>query len=199
MSLRLGWQSKRKWWSKIASFVRSNQPRKIWKFSQTIRGRLFCEIKPTSQSIALTHHSQSRLFFHRTLFITNDNLITWDLWTVQWTPNNFFVSHVFHRGERIVFWPPNMNMNSTERIILFEYYHKQNTNTNIFGLTISLEYEYTYFSVYEKHRIIRFSIIFSPNYSNIYKCQIICSPLLFHLFTCYILYKISQFSSSSWK
>ena len=41
--------------------------------------------------------------------------------------------------------------------------------TNTFGLKIKTKYEYEYYSVFEKHRIIRFSNIFGPNYSNIFE------------------------------
>ena len=48
---------------------------------------------------------------------------------------------------------------------------------NIFGSKIKTEYEYEYYSVFEKHRIIRFSNIFGPNYSNMFEYRIIRSPL----------------------
>ena len=48
---------------------------------------------------------------------------------------------------------------------------------NTFGLKIKTEYEYEYYSVFEKHRIIRFLNIFGPNYSNIFEYRIIRSPL----------------------
>ena len=48
---------------------------------------------------------------------------------------------------------------------------------NIFGLKIMPEYDYEYYSIFEKHRIIRFSNIFGLNYSNIFEYRIIRSPL----------------------
>ena len=44
-------------------------------------------------------------------------------------------------------------------------------------MKITPEYEYEYYSVFEKHRIIRFSNIFGLNYSNIFEYRIIRSPL----------------------
>ena len=46
-------------------------------------------------------------------------------------------------------------------------------------MKISPEYEYEYYSVFKKHRIIRFSNIFGSNYSNIFEYQIIRSPLFY--------------------
>ena len=47
---------------------------------------------------------------------------------------------------------------------------------NTFGLKIKTEYEYEYYSVFEKHRIIRFLNI-RIYYSNIFEYRIIRSPL----------------------
>ena len=89
----------------------------------------------------------------------------------------------------MLFSPPNTNTIRFENInririrIYSVWKFKPNTNTNIFGLKILTEYEYEYYSVFEKHRIIRYSNIFVPNYSNTFEYRIIRSPLV-QLYTC---------------
>ena len=66
----------------------------------------------------------------------------------------------------------NYIFKSTERRLLFEYYHKPNTNTNIFGWKMMTEYEYEYIRLkndnrFENNAQIRIQMLFgfwkSPN------------------------------------
>ena len=108
------------------------------------------------------------------------------------TQDPIFWPSLVIRSERIVFWWPNMNMNifwlpknDWIRIrILFGFPKMTEYEYHLVSKKMA-EYEYEYYSVFEKHRIIRFSNIFGLNYSNIFEYIRIYSntELFAHLWT----------------